>query len=112
MFESLENRQLMSATLPTAGITDGTSNTIMVGEVNTTTTLARKAGKGQQEYIIVKLSDILITSVQPSGSSEHPMESVSMQFSKVDLEYKPQKPDGTLDAGVHFIYDIKGNKEG
>jgi type VI secretion system secreted protein Hcp len=76
------------------------------------TITSRKAGKGQQEYIIFKLTDILITSVQPSGSSEHPMESVSMQFSKVDLEYKPQKPDGSLDAGVHFIYDIKANKEG
>ena len=76
------------------------------------TLIARKAGKGQQEYIIFKMSDILVTSVQPSGSSEHPMESVSMQFAKVDIEYKPQKTDGSLDAGVHFIYDIKGNKEG
>ena len=76
------------------------------------TLTARKAGKGQQEYIIVKLSDILITSVQPSGSSEHPMESVSMQFSKVDLEYKPQKPDGSLDVGIHFKYDLKAQKEG
>lgn len=76
------------------------------------TLVSRKAGKGQQEYLIVKMNDILITSVQPSGSSEHPMESVSMQFAKVDLEYKPQKDDGTLDAGVHFKYDIKANKEG
>jgi type VI secretion system secreted protein Hcp len=30
----------------------------------------------------------------------------------VDVEYKPQKPDGSLDAGVHFKYDIKANKEG
>jgi type VI secretion system secreted protein Hcp len=76
------------------------------------TLVSRKAGKGQQEYLIVKMNDILITSVQPSGSSEHPMESVSMQFAKIDLEYKPQKDDGTLDAGVPFKYDIKANKEG
>ena len=76
------------------------------------TLVSRKAGKGQQEYLIIKMNDILVTSVQPSGSSEHPMESVSMQFAKVDVEYKPQKPDGSLDAGVHFVYDIKGNKEG
>jgi type VI secretion system secreted protein Hcp len=76
------------------------------------TLVSRKAGKGQQEYLIVKMNDILITSVQPSGSSEHPMESVSMQFAKIDLEYKPQKEDGSLDAGVHFKYDLKANKEG
>ncbi len=73
------------------------------------TLFARKAGKGQQEYLIIKMNDILITSVQPSGSSEHPMESVSISFGHVDLEYKPQKADGSLDAGVHFIYDLKKN---
>jgi len=76
------------------------------------TLVSRKAGKGQQEYLIIKMNDILITSVQPSGSSEHPMESFSMQASKVNLEYKPQKADGSLDAGLHFKYDIKANKEG
>jgi type VI secretion system secreted protein Hcp len=73
------------------------------------TLVSRKAGKGQQDYLIIKMKEVFITSVQPSGSSEHPMESVSMQFGHVDLEYKPQKADGTLDAGVHFIYDIKKN---
>jgi len=77
------------------------------------TITVRKAGKGQQEYLIIKMNDILITSVQPSGSgSESGVESVSMQSSKVDLEYKPQKADGSLDAGLHFKYDLKLNKEG
>ena len=40
------------------------------------------------------------------------VENVAMQCAKVDLEYKPQKADGSLDAGIHFKYDIKGNKEG
>lgn len=32
--------------------------------------------------------------------------------SKINVEYKPKKADGSLDAGLHFKYDIKGNKEG
>ena len=75
----------------------------------------RKAGKGQQEYLIIKMNDILITGVAPHGSNGDSglvMEHVALQFAKVDLEYKPQKQDGSLDAGVHFKYDIKGNKEG
>ena len=74
----------------------------------------RKAGKGQQEFLIIKMSDVLITSVNPSGSGDAAAtaESVAMQFAKVALEYKPQKADGSLDAGIHFKYDIKGNKEG
>jgi type VI secretion system secreted protein Hcp len=80
--------------------------------VKEATLVSRKAGKGQQEYLIIKMSDILVTGVQPSSAGEHPMENVSMQFAKIDLEYKPQKADGTLDAGIHFIYNIKTNKVG
>jgi type VI secretion system secreted protein Hcp len=80
--------------------------------VKDATLVSRKAGKGQQEYLIIKMSDIVVTGVQPSSGGEQPMENVSMQFAKIDLEYKPQKADGTLDAGIHFIYDIKTNKIG
>ncbi len=74
----------------------------------------RKAGKTPQEYLMVTMNDVLVTSVTPSGNGSDGglVESVSLQFAKVDLEYKPQKSDGSLDAGVHFKYDIKANKEG
>ena len=73
----------------------------------------RKAGKGQQEFLIIKMNDVLITAVSDAdGADAGPMESVSLAFAKVDVEYKPQKADGSLDAGLHFKYDIKGNKEG
>ena len=29
----------------------------------------------------------------------------------VNVEYKPQKADGSLDAGIHFKYDLKAQKE-
>jgi len=77
------------------------------------TITARKAGKGQQEFLIIKMNDIIITSVQPSLSDgQVGVESVALKPAQVDLEYRPQKPDGSLDAGVHFTYDIKLNKVG
>jgi len=73
----------------------------------------RKAGKGQQEYLIVKMNDVVITSVTNGDSGDGPqVESVSLAFAKVDLEYRPLKPDGSLDAGIHFKYDLKASKEG
>jgi len=72
----------------------------------------RKAGKGQQEYPVVKMNDVIITSVTHGGSGDGGSENVSMAFAKVDMEYKPQKPDGSLDAGIHFKYDLKAQKEG
>jgi type VI secretion system secreted protein Hcp len=73
----------------------------------------RKAGKGQHEFLIVKMSDVIITGVTHGDTNDggH-AENVTLAFAKVDFQYKPQQPDGTLEAGIHFKYDIKGNKEG
>ncbi|MPZ18959.1 MAG: type VI secretion system tube protein Hcp [Luteitalea sp.] len=78
------------------------------------TLTARKAGKVQEEFLIYKMEDVLITGVTPSGNGSDGglVENVSFQFAKVDLEYKGQKADGSLDAGIKFKYDIKANKEG
>ena len=63
----------------------------------------RKAGKGQQEFLIVKMSDVIITGVTHGGDTSGPgTEHVTISFAKVDFDY----------AGAHFKYDIKSNKEG
>jgi type VI secretion system secreted protein Hcp len=78
------------------------------------TIVHRKAGqKGPQEYLVIKMNDVLITSISHGGvGGGGNTENVSLSFAKVDLEYKAQKQDGSLDAGVHFKYDIKARKEG
>jgi len=73
----------------------------------------RKAGKGQQEFLVVKLNDVLITGVIHAGDTTGPAsETVSLAFAKVDFEYRPQKADGSLDAGIHFKFDLKASKTG
>ena len=73
----------------------------------------RHPGKGQQEFLVIKLNDIVITGVSHGSAAGQPgpgTESVSLAFAKVQFEYRPQKADGSLDAGVHFKYDLKNNK--
>ena len=72
----------------------------------------RKSGKGQQEFLIIKMNDVIVTSVNSGDSESAHVETVSLAFAKVDLEYRPQKADGSLDAGIHFKYDLKAQKEG
>jgi type VI secretion system secreted protein Hcp len=73
----------------------------------------RRAGKSQQEFLIFKMNDVIVTGVLEGGGIEAPgSESVTLAFAKVDFEYRALKADGTLDAGIHFKFDIKGNKEG
>jgi type VI secretion system secreted protein Hcp len=74
---------------------------------------ARKAGKEQQEYLTIKFQDVLVSSYQTGGSEGGnvvPTDQVSFNFVKIDVEYKPQKADGSLEAGLHFKYDIKAHK--
>jgi type VI secretion system secreted protein Hcp len=72
---------------------------------------ARKAGGDQQEHLVLKLKDVIISNVSTSGAQDSELtEIVSLNFSKVELEYKPQKADGSLDAGVFFKYDLKAVK--
>jgi type VI secretion system secreted protein Hcp len=74
--------------------------------------IARKAGKDQQEYVKYTLSEVLISSFQTSGSAGSdvvPIDQVSLNFSKIEFEYKPQKPDGSLDAPIKAGWNLKQN---
>jgi type VI secretion system secreted protein Hcp len=79
------------------------------------TIAVRRAGdnKAQQDYLILKMTDVLVSSYQTAGSSggDRPTENVSMAFAKVEFTYKPQKPDGSLDAGITTGWDLKANKK-
>lgn len=94
---------------------DKASPNLMLGcttgeHVGDATLVQRKAGKGQQEFLIINMKEVFITSVAASGGSDAPTETVSLQPSKIEIEYKPQKGDGSLDAGIFFKYDVKAQK--
>ena len=80
--------------------------------VKDATITVRRAGKGPQEFLLVTMTDVLVTGVSTSVEEDGTVEHVTLAFGKVDLEYKPQKADGSLDAGVHFRFDLKTNKVG
>jgi type VI secretion system secreted protein Hcp len=77
------------------------------------TLTARKAGKEQHEYLTFKFHDVLVSSFQ-TGGSEHsdvvPIDQVSFNFAKIEIEYKEQKPDGSLVPGSQFGFDLKAQK--
>lgn len=79
----------------------------------TATITHRKAGAGQQEFLIIKLTDVTIASVTHSGAEDEPyVETVGLKFAKVDFHYKRQKPDGSLEAGGHFIFGLRAGTAG
>ncbi len=76
--------------------------------------IIRKAGKDQKEYYKFTFSDCMVSSFQTGGSGGSgliPIEQVSLNFTKIEMEYKPQKADGTLDAPIKSGWDLKANKK-
>ncbi len=75
------------------------------------TLTARKKGANQPEYLIVKLSDVIVTSYQ-TGSSEEGVapDRVSLGFATIEFEYRGQNPDGTAATPVRAGWDVRQNK--
>jgi type VI secretion system secreted protein Hcp len=73
----------------------------------------RKAGKAQADFLTFSLGDVLVSSYQTgaAASDEPPMDSVSLNFARIEVEYKEQKADGSLGASVKVGWDRKTNKK-
>ncbi len=76
--------------------------------------ICRRAGKEQQEFLKWTFSDLLVSSYQTSGHNSGdglPGEQFSFNFTKIEIEYKEQKPDGTLGGATPAGYDMGANKK-
>lgn len=76
--------------------------------------VCRKAGEKQQEFLKWTFSDLLVSSYQTSGSGMSdvvPTDQISLNFAKVEVEYKAQDKAGILGGPVKAGYDLKQNKE-
>ena len=70
-----------------------------------TLTLRKSGVKEAQEYLVIKMTDVLVTSYQTGGSSgdNQPLvDTVVLSFSSIEGEYRPQTKDGSLGSPVRF----------
>ena len=73
---------------------------------------AVKAGAMQQEFLTWTFSDVLVSGYQTAGAGgEVVLDQVSLSFSKIKVEYKAQKADGSLDTPIVAGWDKKANKK-
>jgi len=120
--------------------TDASSPLLMLNcangsHIKEATFTVRKAGGKQLEYLKIKLTDLLVSKYQPAGSEgiliglllpavrqgvenpnssqpgdSIPVEHVTFNFSKVEMQYQPQGADGSAQGGPIIAgWDVKGN---
>ncbi|HEV2392516.1 MAG TPA: type VI secretion system tube protein Hcp [Verrucomicrobiae bacterium] len=71
----------------------------------------RKAGEKPVEYIKIKLTEVLITSVSTGGSGgeDRLTENVTLNFAKVHVDYTPQDAKGAAGTAIPMSWDIAAN---
>lgn len=84
---------------------------LLLGQHLPTGTLtAVKSGGSGDPFLTITLSELFVTSIQVSGSSEVPMESVSFSYNHIKTEYAQQDETGKLNVKAAITYDLKANK--
>lgn len=75
--------------------------------------VVRKAGGNPLEYLTITFTDVLITLVNMSGTSEdeaRPREVVKFSFTKVTQDYVMQNAEGSRSGVISATYDVKANQ--
>lgn len=69
----------------------------------------RKSGPVPFEFYRVTLTDVVISSVQTGGGGDVPVESFSLNFTRIEWRYTPQKADGSADTPVTTTWNLATN---
>jgi type VI secretion system secreted protein Hcp len=74
-------------------------------------TVRRPGTTTPEEFLLADLREVVVTSVQTSATETAGglVEQVSVKFGRIDFEYRRQRPDGSLEEGEHFKWDLKEN---
>jgi len=71
----------------------------------------RKAGKKQQEFMKVTMSDVLVSLFQIGGAvGVVPTDQISLNFAKIEVEYQEQDATGKIVASIKKWFDLNSMK--
>lgn len=78
-----------------------------------TLTVRKAGGDNPVEYLKIHMTEVIITSLKTgaSGGEDRLTEKVNLNFAEYEIEYTPQKPDGTPDASKKTGWNIATNKK-
>lgn len=81
--------------------------------IDEATLVVRKAGGKPLEYIVLKMTDIIVSSVSTGGSGgeDRLTENVSLNFGAYEIKYVPQDKSGEAGTETEWKWDIAANKE-
>ena len=72
----------------------------------------RKAGDNPLEYMVYTMTDVLISSYSTGASaeSERVTEQISLNFAKIQFDYKEQSQSGAVESDATMTWTVATNK--
>lgn len=70
--------------------------------IGTAVLTVRKAGENPVEYLVVTMTDVIVSSVNSTagGGGDSPVETVSFSYGTIGIKYTPQSSDGSSSQPV------------
>ena len=80
--------------------------------ISDATLTVRKAGKVPQDFLILNMQNVMVTSItmKESEAEDRPQETIMIKYGRIDIEYTPYKADGTKESQVSVTWDVASNK--
>ena len=76
------------------------------GKAKAVISFVRTENKGATTYLEVTLTDVMISGYSISSGGDRPSESVSFNFTKIEVKFTPMKEDGTAGSPYPVTYDL------
>jgi type VI secretion system secreted protein Hcp len=82
--------------------------------ISQATLTCRKAGGTQENFLVVSFGDCLISNYQTGGaqSTEVPVDQISLNYSKIEIDYLAQDAKGITKSAGKKWWDMKTNTGG
>jgi len=67
-----------------------------------------------QEFLLFKMTNVLVTSVDMAETSKdesRPIETITLNFAKLEFDYRSFKQDGSVNQEKSFAWDFSANKK-
>jgi len=75
------------------------------------TLTVRKSGETPIDFFVVKLSTVIVSSYSDAfANGDRPVDSVSLSFGQILIEYKSQNADGGIGSVVSAGWDLQRNR--
>jgi type VI secretion system secreted protein Hcp len=70
----------------------------------------RRSGKVPVEILKITLTDVMVSSLKHGATTTSDSEEISLNFAKIELDYKPVKSDGAPGTLIKAGWDLKANR--